>query len=476
MKKLLIVSALATAMGGVWAADYTTDVVVIGSGGAGLSAAVTLHDAGKKVIVLEKMAMVGGNTLRAEGGFNAAETAQQKRDGIPDTIDQFIADTMKGGHNINDPELVRTLCTNAKDALAWLVSLGGDFDMVGRAGGAKYNRAHRPHDGSAVGPEVIRTLWTATKDRKIDVRTNARVTDIVTGKDGAVSGVKFTSKDLDTWEFQGDWWNPGLYTMFEMPDLFKMGDWWYLVFSEYSDGNKTRYRMSRSINGPWITPADDSFDGRAYYAARTAFDGERRVLFGWVPTRDEGGDPSSYLWGGTFMPLEIVQRADGTLGTKLPDSMLGAFGEAKAVEAFELSCESGKVEQVLAADAGSTYMLDADIELAGDAAGFSVKLAEDAESGLAYEFRANLREGKLEFTAAPQYPWFQVNNMGLERPLFFKGEGTHHVRLVVDDDIATIFVDDVALNARFCNKQGQGVALTVTDGTLKCANATIASL
>ena len=128
----------------------------------------------------------------------------------------------------------------------------------------------------------------------------------------------------------------------------------------------------------------DSFDGRAYYAARTAFDGERRVLFGWVPTRDEGGDPSSYLWGGTFMPLEIIQRADGTLGTKLPDSMLGAFGEAKAVETFELSCESGKVEQVLAADAGSTYLLDADIELGGNAAGFSVKFAEDAETGLAY--------------------------------------------------------------------------------------------
>lgn len=225
-----------------------------------------------------------------------------------------------------------------------------------------------------------------------------------------------------------------------------------------------------------VTPADDSFDGRAYYAARTAFDGERRVLFGWVPTRDEGGDPSSYLWGAPLCLSRSFSVPTERSATKLPDSMLGAFGEAKAVEAFELSCESGKVEQVLAADAGSTYMLDADIELAGDAAGFSVKLAEDAESGLAYEFRANLREGKLEFTAAPQYPWFQVNNMGLERPLFFKGEGTHHVRLVVDDDIATIFVDDVALNARFCNKQGQGVALTVTDGTLKCANATIASL
>lgn len=199
MKKLLLVSALAGAMGGVWAADFTTDVVVVGSGGAGLSAAVTLHDAGKSVIVLEKMAMVGGNTVRAEGGFNAAETPQQKRDGIPDTIEQFIQDTMKGGHNINDPELVRTLCTHAKDSLAWLVSLGGDFKTVGRAGGAKYARSHRPSDGSAVGPEVIRTLWTAAKDRKIDVRTKARVTDLVTDKDGAISGVKYTTKDGKTY-------------------------------------------------------------------------------------------------------------------------------------------------------------------------------------------------------------------------------------------------------------------------------------
>lgn len=216
--------------------------------------------------------------------------------------------------------------------------------------------------------------------------------------------VKFTSKDLTNWEFQGDWWNPGLYTMFEMPDLFKMGDWWYLVFSEYSDGNKTRYACPSPSTVLGLPPLTTPSTAARTTPARTAFDGERRVLFGWVPTRDEGGDPSSYLWGGTFMPLEIVQRADGTLGTKLPDSMLGAFGEAKAVETFELSCESGKVEQLLAADAGSTYLLDADIELGGNAAGFSVKFAEDAETGLAYEFRANLREGKLEFTPAPQVP------------------------------------------------------------------------
>lgn len=78
--------------------------------------------------------MIGGNTVRAEGGINAAETPQQKKAGIPDTIDQFYADTMKGGHNLNDPALVRTLTTHAKDAVAWLVSLGADLNTVGARG------------------------------------------------------------------------------------------------------------------------------------------------------------------------------------------------------------------------------------------------------------------------------------------------------------------------------------------------------
>ena len=109
--------------------------------------------------------------------------------------------------------------------------------------------------------------------------------------------VHFTSKDLKKLEFKGDFWAPGIYTMFEMPEIFKMGDWWYLVFSEYSEGNKIHYRRSKNLYGPWEAPFDDAFDGRAYYAGRTAFDGERRVLFGWVPTRIDNDDKNAYLWG-----------------------------------------------------------------------------------------------------------------------------------------------------------------------------------
>ena len=91
--------------------------------------------------------------------------------------------------------------------------------------------------------------------------------------------VKFTSKDLKNWKFEGDFWAPDLYTMHEMPDLFKIGDWWYHIVTEYSDRSKMVYRMSKSLEGPWIAPKDDAFDGRAYYAGRTFELNGQRILF-----------------------------------------------------------------------------------------------------------------------------------------------------------------------------------------------------
>ena len=167
--------------------DDSADVVIIGAGGAGLSAAKAAADKGADVIVLEKMAFVGGNTNYATGGLNAAETSQQKDKGIDDSIEQFFNDTMKGGKNLNNPELVQVLTSKSRESVEWLVSLGADLSDVGRMGGSTNNRTHRPTGGAGVGAHVVSVL-DSVASQVVDIRTENRVIAITADADG-VDGV-----------------------------------------------------------------------------------------------------------------------------------------------------------------------------------------------------------------------------------------------------------------------------------------------
>jgi len=171
-----------------------TDVVVIGSGASGLTAAITAHDAGAKVIVLEKQPITGGNSLLAAGGMNAAGTRFQAAKGIKDSADLMYKDTMTGGKNMSDPELVRILADHSADSLAWLVSLGADLSDVGRLGGASVARAHRPKGGAAVGAHIVGVLKKNADRRRIDIRINSKVVKVIEDKKGHVTGVVVQGK------------------------------------------------------------------------------------------------------------------------------------------------------------------------------------------------------------------------------------------------------------------------------------------
>ena len=99
-----------------------------------------------------------------------------------------------------------------------------------------------------------------------------------------------TSPDLETWEVKPPFWAPRLYYTHECPDLFRWDDFWVLVYSTFSERNVTHYRLSKSLAGPWLAPENDTFDGRAFYAAKTAGHGDRRYVFGWNPTREDERD------------------------------------------------------------------------------------------------------------------------------------------------------------------------------------------
>ncbi|MCG9732227.1 flavocytochrome c [Shewanella sp. Isolate13] len=167
----------------------TVDVVVVGSGGAGFSAAVSAFDHGAKVILIEKEPVIGGNAKLAAGGMNAAWTDQQKAKGIKDSVESMYKDTMKGGRDINDPALVEVLTSHSKGSVDWLTAMGADLNDVGRMGGASANRSHRPTGGAGVGAHVIQVLYDNAVKRDIDMRMNTRGIEILKDDKGNVKGL-----------------------------------------------------------------------------------------------------------------------------------------------------------------------------------------------------------------------------------------------------------------------------------------------
>ena len=223
------------------------DIVIVGAGGAGMTAAITAADAGATVIVLESQPAVGGNSVKSTGGMNAAKTADQDEnefgeeagvektltaaaekwadnetitalaatvkdqweawkanpEGYFDSTELFALDTMIGGKGINDPELVNTLVDNSADAIEWLRTQGIDLTDVASFGGASVKRIHRPLDEQgkvvSVGAYTVPLLEQACTEREnLTLLTDTTATKIITDDSGAAIGVEAIGKTGNT--------------------------------------------------------------------------------------------------------------------------------------------------------------------------------------------------------------------------------------------------------------------------------------
>ena len=172
-----------------------TDIVIIGAGGAGMAAAIMAHQAGMNFVILEKMPYVGGNTTKATGGMNAAETHYQKEQGIEDSKALFAADTMKGGHAKNDPLLVATLANSSAEAIEWLDSIGADLPKISFSGGASVNRIHAPAAGSGVGNYLVDRFSAKLAELGVPVMLNTKATELLADTEGKICGVKAEGPD-----------------------------------------------------------------------------------------------------------------------------------------------------------------------------------------------------------------------------------------------------------------------------------------
>lgn len=222
------------------------DVVVVGAGGAGMTAAITAAGEGKSVVILESQSMVGGNSVRATGGVNAAKTVYQDENefgesagvektlktaaekyadnetitalaktvseqwaayqanptGYFDSVELMELDTMIGGKGINDPELVETLCANSADAIDWLDEHGITLHNVSSFGGASVKRIHRPVNAEgktvSVGSYMIPLLQENCEKAGVKMMLDTTATEILTDANGAAVGVKATGASGET--------------------------------------------------------------------------------------------------------------------------------------------------------------------------------------------------------------------------------------------------------------------------------------
>ena len=216
------------------AAATEADVIVVGAGGAGMTAAIEAVNAGKSVIVIEKAAMTGGNTTRSTGGMNAANTPEQDliefaeeagvekmlasaKENYPDlaeltatvekqyeefkanptgyfdTEELFMLDTLVGGKNLNDHALVEVLANEAKNGIEWLKTIDANLSQVGSFGGASVKRIHKPVNDEgktvAVGSYLVPKLTKAAEDKGVQFVMETAATELVV-TDGKVTGVK----------------------------------------------------------------------------------------------------------------------------------------------------------------------------------------------------------------------------------------------------------------------------------------------
>jgi len=177
--------------------EYETEVLVVGAGGAGLAAAVSAHQNGAKVIVLEKMPKIGGNTIMSGSAYNCVDPSRQEALGIEDSVELHYQQTFEGGDEAGNPEMIRTFVENAYPALQWLESMGMEFKgRIFTVLGGLWPRAHKPV--LPLGTGYIGTYENYINEHSDDIQVilNADVFEIMMDGDRVI-GVKADGKEKE---------------------------------------------------------------------------------------------------------------------------------------------------------------------------------------------------------------------------------------------------------------------------------------
>lgn len=280
---------------------------------------------------------------------------------------------------------------------------------------------------------------------------------VTTGKDGKHCLAEFTSSDCRNWTHRGIFMNSMWDRFYECPDVFKMGGWWYMVYSElHSDIRRVQYFKATTLDGlrrctandvaVWPDDHEGYLDSRGLYAGKTASDGTDRYLWGWCPTRqnqnntitnNSNGEPD---WAGTMVAHRIVQHEDGTL-TLGPIASVEAYHNSP-VDAADTSLSQGQ-HLMQPAIAQQTH-LSFDVQTTGANDKFGISFCRNSTQryySLVVNPEGNGRR-KINFEEEG------TSGMGfvpyIDSYVFAQpANQTYHVDIYIDGSVLVMYINDV---------------------------------
>lgn len=272
----------------------------------------------------------------------------------------------------------------------------------------------------------------------------------------------YVSDDILNWEYYNTICSPGIYPTLECQDCFEINGKWYLTYSSYEKQWETKYKVADAFEGPWITPAwDDKFDGRDFYAAKTVFDGKHRYLVGWQSIRKDCKNDSPYVWGGNVVVHELVQRKNGELGVKMPDTIRQAFTSSleRNVVVKRGEWDTGKIISGKAA-AGfglielspmkNVCLIKATLKWTKDTHAVGIMFHIDGEKMEQWcQLRLELSHNRIALEKSGKTEKDQFFDE--ERPIHFREDQYAEITVLTSNDIIVVYVDDVALCGRCYN-------------------------
>lgn len=283
------------------------------------------------------------------------------------------------------------------------------------------------------------------------------------------------SQDFTTWQLDEPFWSPNQFYNLECPDLLRIGDWWYLIFSTFNSGYGTRYRRSRRLDGPWIAPAHDFLDGRGFYAAKTFSCDERHFLAGWLATREGETDSGKWEWGGNLVIHELVQDEAGALQARMPrelESALKAKARNRQNSPRDLTLESGDkfVWERIGSLPQAAY-IEVELKIYAGTRECGLFLRADKKAESYYQLRLEPQRQRLVFDRWPKASdgpfWPRDNDPSfvIERPLDLDLPDSVRLQLVIQGDCMVVYANEtVALSTRIYDLTGDNWGAFVSDG------------